>query len=140
MIVEVQDMGETMKWVGDVQAASMRLRQRQKNLDDMRKAEFNILPNIWTNMDGFALQEGLLILLRKAAEGIAKKAYRSLEFESEHECLKVVKEAAQTDCARLLCHYLTLVVEKRPPYLPSELRSVMSMILLLLACTDEVYV
>ena len=73
-------------------------------------------------LDGFALQEGLLILLRKAAEGIAAKAYRSLELEDEHECLSVLKEAAQTDRAHLLCRYLALVVEKRPHYSPSALR------------------
>ena len=122
MVVHIHDMSETMKWISDVQGASSILRKRQKTLYDMANAEFKILPNIWTNMDGFALQEGLLVLLRKAAEGIAAKAYRSLELEDEHECLSVLKEAAQTDRARLLCRYLALVVDHRPPYSPSALR------------------
>ena len=122
MIVHAHDMAEATKWISDVQGASNRLRSRQKTLVDMMNAEFKILPNIWTNLDGFALQEGLLLLLRKAAEGIAAKAYRSLELEDEHECLSVLKEAAQTDRAHLLCWYLALVVEKRPHYSPSALR------------------
>lgn len=85
-------------------------------------ADFEILPNIWTNIEGLALQKGLLALLKKAAEGVAATAYQSCAFDDEQECLKVVKDAAQTDRAEVLCRYLSLVVNHKPPYSPSLLR------------------
>jgi hypothetical protein len=110
------------KWVSDVQGASTILRKRRKTLEDLTDADFEVLPNIWANLDGFALQEGLLTLLKKAAEGIAANAYQAYAFDDERECLKVVNDAAQTDRAELLCRYLTLVVDHRPLYSASKLR------------------
>lgn len=89
----------------------------------MTNADFKILPvDVWTDLDRDALQVGLLALLEKAAEGIAAKTYQTYMADDERECLRVVQEAAQTDRAHLLCRYLTLVVDQRPPHSLSDVR------------------
>jgi hypothetical protein len=122
IIIRSDNLAEVTKWVSDVQAASAVLRRRQKDVEETTHADFEVLAEMWTTTDGFALQEGLLALLKKSAEGIIAKAYQPCVLDNEQDCLKIVTDAAQTDRADVLCHYLGLAVKNRPPYSTADLR------------------